>query len=198
MTSAVIFPLTQGKFTVIDREDLEKVKQFKWYFSRDSKYPDKIKCVTTHAQFINGKIIPIPSRKVLDLIRKNNRTQLGRFSKISQIKSRNLYLHRYLLNPKVEEVVDHINGNPLDNRKENLRLCTQMQNVWNSRIKSSNTTGFKGVGFRKNTNRIKKYYAKIKVNKKVIYLGGYLTAKEASEAYKKAAKKYFGEFKNYG
>ncbi len=87
--------------------------------------------------------------------------------------------------------VDHINGNPLDNRKSNLRVTTHQQNGFNRKISKNNTSGYKGVSFDKRRN---KYVANIKVNYKIIYLGGYETAKEAAIAYNEAAKIHFGEY----
>jgi hypothetical protein len=83
--------------------------------------------------------------------------------------------------------VDHINGNRIDNRIENLRGCTRSENMRN-KIGTSKT-GFKGV-----YNNHKGFMATIKVNGKKIYLGTFKFAEEASGAYDKAAKQYFGEF----
>jgi hypothetical protein len=105
-------------------------------------------------------------------------------------------MHRYILNisdPTI--VVDHINGNPLDNRRQNLRICTQKENSRNSIKKRTNTSGYKGVSWFK---RDKKWRAQIKVNYKAIHLGYFDTLKLAKQAYNQAADRYFGEFKNYG
>lgn len=72
-------------------------------------------------------------------------------------------LHRYLLNvtdPKLD--VDHINGDTLDNRDCNLRICTRQQNMYNRKLSKNNTTGYKGIDIVPNG----KYRARIKVNKK--------------------------------
>lgn len=100
-------------------------------------------------------------------------------------------LHRLILNPKPDEVIDHINGLPWDCRKENLRITTQNKNTYNQKIKKSNTSGYKGVCFDKRRN---KYIAYIHPNKKFKYLGCYLNPKEAALAYNKAASFYFGEY----
>lgn len=92
--------------------------------------------------------------------------------------------------------IDHINRNKLDNRKVNLRIATIAQNRANRAMCKNNKTGFKGVHFDKSYGRIKRYKATITVNKKTVNLGRYLTAEEASFAYKDAARKYQGNFAN--
>ena len=105
-------------------------------------------------------------------------------------------LHRLIMNvedPKVQ--VDHINGNGLDNRKSNLRLCCNSQNQMNKGKTKLNTTGFKGVCFHKLTQ---KYQATVSLNKKQIYLGLFDTAEEAHQAYCKRATELHKEFANFG
>lgn len=87
--------------------------------------------------------------------------------------------------------IDHINRERADNRFANLREATHGQNRANSR--TTNRHGFKGVTFHKWLKE-KPYSAQITFKKKVIYLGCYATAKEAHDAYKKAAIKMHGEF----
>lgn len=114
-------------------------------------------------------------------------------------KSKGIQMSRFILNltnPKL--VVDHINGNRLDNRKENLRICTQQQNIWNTRKRSDNTSGYKGVHFDDVKWRNKKWRAQISYNKKLIFIGRFETAEQAKQAYQLKAKELFGEFVNYG
>ena len=88
-------------------------------------------------------------------------------------------------------VIDHINGDPTDNRICNLRLVSHQQNGMNKKIFYTNKSGFKGVAYRE---RIRKWTASIYVHKKQKHLGSFCTPEEASAAYKRAAAEYFGEF----
>ena len=86
---------------------------------------------------------------------------------------------------------DHINGDTLDNQRRNLRPATRSQNGANARISKRNTSGFKGVSWHK---QVKKWVAKIRVNRKLLHLGLFVSAEDAARAYDAAALKYFGEF----
>lgn len=110
------------------------------------------------------------------------------------INSKKVYLHRFLLgitDRKTE--VDHKNQNTLDFRRCNLRACTHSQNNQNKGLQSNNTTGYKGVVFSKDKNRIKRYRAELKHLGKRYNLGRYLTAEEAALAYNIKAIELFGE-----
>ena len=86
--------------------------------------------------------------------------------------------------------IDHINGVRSDNRISNLRLATQSQNVANSRIRSNNTSGYKGVSMVASG----RWLATIKVHGKSRNLGTHDTPEAAHEAYMMAAQAAFGEF----
>ena len=88
-------------------------------------------------------------------------------------------------------IVDHINHNGLDNRKENLRTATRSENAKNR--KGSGKSKYLGVSWHW---RIKRWFAGCHVNKKRIHLGSYKTEEEAALAYNEAAKIYHGEFAN--
>ena len=111
---------------------------------------------------------------------------------VANINYKVVKMHRYILgltNPK--HVVDHINGNTLDNRRNNLRICNNTENARNCGLSKNNNSGFAGVQLIKKTGR---YRARITVNRKEIYLGHFKTLAEAVEARKKAEEMYFGEF----
>lgn len=91
----------------------------------------------------------------------------------------------------ISEIIDHIDGNKQNNKIENLRIATNSENLKNRSKQINNTSGFKGVSFHKNTN---KFQASIKVKDKKIYLGLFVFAKDAHDAYCNAAKKYHGNF----
>lgn len=102
-------------------------------------------------------------------------------------------LHRYIMRPPKNQVVDHINRNPSDNRKNNLRICYQYQNTINQKIRSNNTFGICGVSYDKRSG---KWEAHIKINKKKKSLGLYSTLQEAAKARYEAEDEYYGEFVN--
>ena len=103
-------------------------------------------------------------------------------------------VHRIILNCSHGEIIDHINGDPTDNRKENLRICNTAQNGWNRGIPKNNTSGFKGITYKNEKNRKCRWAANIKVNGSTYFLGHYSKREHAAEAYKVASIKYHGEF----
>lgn len=100
------------------------------------------------------------------------------------------YMHSVVVRPPDGTVVDHINGNPLDNRRENLRVCLIKENVRNSPGRGG-LSRFKGVSWNKQAG---KWQVAIRANGQRIYLGIYEDELEAASVYNEAAKKYFGEF----
>jgi len=105
----------------------------------------------------------------------------------------NIMMHRFILgligNKKFQ--VDHINGNGLDNRRSNLRPCTDQQNKFNMKKRSDNTSGYKGVSWLPDRKR---WQAQIQINKKNSRIGRFLSKVEAANAYDKRAVELFGEF----
>jgi len=102
-------------------------------------------------------------------------------------------LHRIIMSPPDNLQIDHINKNTLDNRRCNLRVCTNSENQMNRGKTRSNTSGYKGVNLEKKKQR-KKYRARITANKTTHYLGNFEKPADAGKAYKEAAKVHHGEY----
>ena len=153
--------LTKGYVALVDDEDYESISVYKWYAM-----------VVTRTD--------------------------GSFSVYAQSKIKKLDgnyitqgLHRIIMNASVGMQVDHINGNPLDNRRTNLRICSHSENQQNQRHKSGGTSKFKGVSWAKNS---RKWRAQIRINWKVKCIGEFETEQEAAIAYNAAAFLLHGEF----
>ena len=110
-----------------------------------------------------------------------------------------IYMHRVILGLTEEDkvLVDHKDMNGLNNQKSNLRECTATQNGQNRPKNRNNTSGYKGVCYRKDSPKTP-WTARIVVNGKQTSLGLFSDPGSASEAYKQAALKYHGEFANTG
>lgn len=132
--------------TKIDKEDLEKVKNYKWY--------------------LNGTGYVVSNNK------------------ISNDKNIIIFLHHIILSKKVGFMIDHLNHDILDNRKQNLRYATRSQNIMNQ--KSSRGYSW----YKKN----KKWVAYIQKDNKKIHLGYFTNEQDAINARHQAELKYFGEF----
>lgn len=110
---------------------------------------------------------------------------------VTRIGSRIAYMHRMILTPPDGCVVDHIDGDRLNNRAANLRACEQIDNTRNRPVLSkNNSSGYKGVSLTAQG----KWRARIWKNRNEIRLGNYDTAEEAAAAYNKAAIDLYGEF----
>lgn len=103
-----------------------------------------------------------------------------------------IQLHRFIMNPPKGMLIDHINGDPTDNRKSNLRIVTQQQNSMNHTMSNRNTSGHTGVYWEKGWN---KWTASISYKKEYIYLGHFNNLEDAIKARQEAEKKYFGEYR---
>ena len=100
------------------------------------------------------------------------------------------WLHREIMNCPAGMFVDHINGDSMDNRRENLRICTSKQNSQNQKRRINNTTGVKGVFF----NKFGSYVVTIRDNGKAKYLGSFKTLDEATTVRREAELRCYGEF----
>jgi len=106
-------------------------------------------------------------------------------------KTKTLYMHVALLDAGDGLVVDHINGNGLDNRRKNLRIATRGQNVHHSFTTVKNKHGFRGISF---IERYQRWQVSMKTGGRNTYVGFYATAEEAARAYDAKALEVYGEF----
>lgn len=143
---AKIYFFNSDRYAIIDKEDVDKVKEYCWFDRPKKYYPS--------AQ-INGKTVE---------------------------------LHR-LIKPNNDKgfVTDHINRNPLDNRKENLRIVTQCVNCQNTGINKTNTTGHKYISYLSTRNV---YVVSMARNHKKYYIGSYPTLDKAIENLEKFKKEH--------
>jgi hypothetical protein len=159
-------PLTQGRFALVDPADYLALSRYKWRL-----------CKT------RGKKVVYAERS----IRRPN----GKYSR--------LLMHRQIMQAKLTAirstlsanlVIDHKNGNGLDNRRANLRLATVAQNAWNAK-KRNPRSGYKGVWLAGDKNL---WRAAIVCNGQRKHLGYFKDKRQAAKAYDKAAKILHGEF----
>lgn len=131
--------------------------------------------------------------KLAGSVNSNGYLQIG--TRVKGIR-KNLYGHRvawFITYGNLPNLIDHINNNPIDNRIENLRDSTNMQNQYNAGISSRNTSGFKGVYWNKGS---KKWQARINVFGETVNLGFFKDIERAVNAYQTKAKELHGEFYN--
>jgi hypothetical protein len=104
-------------------------------------------------------------------------------------KSRELMLHQLICPAPAGLEIDHINRNPLDNRRANLRVCTRSQNEANKPPRKGGTSRYKGVSKSRSG-----WFVSIRRNGKSVYVGLFQNEAEAGAAYDRAALDVFGEF----
>ena len=106
-------------------------------------------------------------------------------------KRKSKYIHRLIMNEPENMQIDHIDGNGLNNQKNNLRIVTQSQNQMNKISAKNSSSQYKGVCFVKSRN---KWLSSICINKRNYNLGNFKNEEDAARAYNEAAQKYFGEY----
>ena len=108
---------------------------------------------------------------------------------VAPYKRKKIRMHRWILGAKKGEIVDHLNGKGLDNRRHNLRICTTSENSANSKKRKRKKDLPQGVTIVEG-----KYVARIGHRNKRMYLGYFNTPKEAALAYNKKSKELFGDY----
>lgn len=128
---------------------------------------------------------------VAHLLTKSLEIVRGTYSKYAAIviNGKRVRLGRAIMEAPCGIVVDHINGNPLDNRRQNLRFCTIQQNNFNRRAVGG-TSVYKGVRKTKSG----KWSSAIRINGADTYLGTFASEEDAARAYDTAARVHHGEF----
>lgn len=106
-------------------------------------------------------------------------------------KSTKVTMHREIMRSLPFLFIDHVNGSGLDNRKQNLRLCTNRENSYNQKPREKGTSKYKGVSWKENKS---KWCAQISVKSKKKHLGYFDNEINAAKAYDVAAQEYAGEF----
>lgn len=151
-----LIKLTQGKFAQVDDEDFEQLNKLRW---------------TLNTVNVDGCI---------KLYAKRNDRIGG--------KQRQITMHRLIMGCIIGDgkMIDHKDGDGLNNQKHNLRFCTPAQNQQNKACKS--ISGYLGV-----YKNGKAWYSKIRANGNVVYLGYFKDKESAAIAYNKAAILYYGE-----
>lgn len=110
----------------------------------------------------------------------------------TNINGTGVLLHRHFMNPPDGQVVDHINGDRIDDRRCNLRLVSALENSWNTKAKNSSSTGYKNI------SKIKSSWQVIlRINGISTYLGRFPTLEEALEVRNAAYREHRGEFAKY-
>lgn len=161
-SSWTYLPLSDGGYTTVSCDDMDKAGKVNWRSVWESRK------------------------------RRPGAKEFGRVYVKGWFGGKKIYLHRFIVgidDPSVH--VDHINGNALDNRRENLRLATQAENSRNRRPVAGSSSSFLGVTWHKNLG---KWQASLKTENKSHYLGVFEDEEDAARAYDEAARKFFGDF----
>jgi hypothetical protein len=107
------------------------------------------------------------------------------------VNGKNIHMHRFLMDPRGRYRVDHHDGDGLNNRRKNLRVCTPSQNSGNMARHSDSTSPYKGVTYNK---RRCLWAAQLTVNRIRVHFSLHESSVDAAYAYDGAAKKHFGRF----
>ncbi len=115
----------------------------------------------------------------------------GKFYAMAYLAGRTVYMHRLIMCAEKGQFIDHINGNGLDNRRENLRFCSRSQNHGNCKGHKQRASKYKGVYLNKSSGSI---FSQIMKDHQNYYLGIHPTEEAAAKAYDAKAKEFWGEY----
>ena len=153
--NASFIPLGQDKVTILDTNDYENLQDYKWAFTTN-----------------NNKIYYVQRNIYLGYVNKKK-------------KGKTVSMHRQIMDHPKGKHIDHINGNGLDNRRSNLRICSNRQNQQNQKNRQKKKISkYPGVSFDK---RVKKWRAYIHINGKQKSLGYF---ENSTDGEKWAAERY--------
>lgn len=144
---------------------------------------EEIAIITTS----KGEEILVDDDKYFELIKHTWRVT----NNYAQSNKTNVYMHRFIMNAKEGELIDHINHDPIDNRLSNLRLNTPSGNAHNKTKMKNTSSKYIGVSFRSG-----KFVTRIKKDKKEYHLGRFENEEDAVEAYNKKATELYGDKAN--
>ncbi len=161
--------LTRGQRAVVDDEDYTELSKFKWYANKT-----QTRIGTTW----------YASRQYRDPVIKNKH---GKGKQILVL------MHRQIMGDPEGKVVDHRNGNTLDNQKTNLRPTTNQKNLWNQGWVATPNKPYKGV-YKYHSRSHQGWKVGIQLNGKPVSLGWFKDPKAAAKAYDAVALAAFGEY----
>jgi hypothetical protein len=174
-TIIVESPKHGTKHILVDDEDYELVSQYKWHVHDGKNGRFYARTNIDHQD--GGTIVRIINGKEYECKKQTS-----------------IEMHRLIMNTPKGMYTDHINPeNTLDNRKANLRTCTNQQNCSNRGVNKNNTHGFKGITY-DGRRKITPWTARIEYKGKRKYIGNYKTKEEAARAYDRKAIELNGEF----
>ena len=163
-TESKVIPVSRGLFAVVDAEDFVPVSSYKW------------------CAFVGNHRNGVPLHYAMHNIPRRR----------GETRREKLFMHHLVLGVSKKNKVDHVNGDGLDNRKENLRLITPSLNMANSRKRLAETSSrFKGVCW---FVPQKKWRASIMRDRKRTFLGYFDNEEDAARAYDKEAVRLFGDY----
>ena len=160
---AVMVPLTQGHMCAVDPNVADRMLAFNW----------------------SAKITPV-STHVVYAVREYSKAEQELYGR------RFCRMHRWIMGEPFGQTVDHINGDSLDNRRENLRVLSQADQSRNSRHHKIGASGYRGVSMDKKA-KINPWRAKISHGNRTVNLGCFATVIDAAIAHDEAVVKFHGE-----